>query len=427
MADPLSIAGSVAGLLSLGIQVTQSLLDFYTVYKNQDSERVGITDKLDSLLVIFESLEKALSNREFQVDERKLIKNIETSIKNCDKLIRELQAECQKFNKSTSKGIKTAMKVAWHRTIYPLQQSTLQKLDEDIGKIRGNLSLAIEVLHLKDSKNTQDAIADVKLSLNLVRNDQISENIRQWLQAPDPTVNHDAACARKYRGTGAWFTQSSSFQAWLTERNSFLWLNGFPGSGKSVLSSTAIQFVIQHRISDPSIGIAFFYFTFNDESKKDESAMLRALLLQLSDQHRDGHLDLARLHDLCKPRLPSLSDLAECLERLIQKFDHAYIILDALDEIPLSRVREDVLDRIEKMQKWSFSGLHLLVTSRDLPDIRKSLNFSSDQDVKMRNAGIDKDIENFIFSRLHEDRWLRKWLPYRSKIEDTLAKRAQGV
>lgn len=414
-------------MISLGIQVTQSLVDFYTSYKHQHSELAGTIEKLDSLLIILESLEKTLSSRKFQVDERSLIKSIETSIENCDELIHELQAECQIFSKSTSNGIKTVIKVAGHRAVYPFRQSTLQKLDEDIGEIRGNLSIAVEVLQLKDNKKIQDDITDVKLLLNLVRTSQISENIRQWLQAPDATVNHNAACARKHFGTGAWFVQGSTFQAWLTQKNSFLWLNGFAGSGKSVLSSTAIQFAFRHRRSDSSIGIAFFYFTFNDESKRDELAMLRTLLVQLSSQLQDGHSDLARLHDSFKPGIPPSSVLADYLRRLIQRFHHVYIILDALDEISPSRAQEDVLDRIEMMQNWSFTGLHLLVTSRDLPNIRRSLTFSSDQEVKMRNAGINKDIENFISSRLREDRRLQKWLPYCSKIEETLAKRAQGV
>ena len=428
MSDPLSIAGSIAGLISLGIQVTQSLVDFYTSYKHQDSELASTIEKLDSLLIILESLEKALSNRQFQEDERSMIKNIETSIKNCDELIHDLQAECQKFKKrSPSNGIKAVTKVAGYRAVYPFRQSTLQKLDEDIGEIRARLSFAVETLQLKDNKKIGDDIASVKQLLDLVRTNQISENIHQWLQAPDATINHYAACERRHSGTGTWFVRSSTFQAWLTEKNSFLWLNGFAGTGKSVLSSTAIQYAFRHRRSDPSIGIAFFYFTFNDDSKQDESAMLRALLVQLSGQLRDGHSDLARLHGSFKPSLPPSSVLADYLRRLFQRFDHVYIILDALDEIPPSRAREDLLDKIEMIQDWSFAGLHLLVTSRDLPDIRSSLHFSSEQEVKMANAGVDKDIENFISSRFLEDSRLKRWLPFRSKIEDTLAKRAKGV
>ncbi len=427
MGEPLSIAASVAGLMSLGIQVTETLVDFYSSYKHQDSDLVGTIEKLNNLLTILKSLENTLSNRNFQVDERSLIKSIETSIRNCDRLIHELQGECQKFSKATSNGIREIFKVAGRRAIYPFRQSTLQKLDKDINELRGNLSIALDVLQLKDNKVIQDEIARGKLVLDLVRTSQISINIHDWLKPPDVTVNHHAACAKKHFGTGEWFSQSSSFKAWLTEDNSFLWLHGFAGSGKSVLASTAIQFAFGHRRSDPFIGIAFFYFTFNDDSKQDESAMLRALLMQLSDQVRDGHSDLISLHDAPNSSIPTLPKLAGCLLQLIEKFHHVYIILDALDEIPPGSAREQVLDRIQMMRLWSFKGLHLLVTSRDLYDIRISLKLSLDQEVKMRNAGIDKDIENFISSRLHEDHRLRKWLPYRNKIEEMLAKRSQGV
>lgn len=110
MGDPLSIAGSAAGLLSPGIQVMQSLVDFYTLYKDQDSELAGTIEKLDSLLVILESLEKALSNRKFQVDERSLIKNIETSIENCDELIHELRLIARNSTNPLLKGSKQSSK-----------------------------------------------------------------------------------------------------------------------------------------------------------------------------------------------------------------------------------------------------------------------------------------------------------------------------
>lgn len=79
------------------------------------------------------------------------------------------------------------------------------------------------------------------------------------------------------------------------------------------------------------------------------------------------------------------------------------------------------------MQRWSFPGLHLLVTSRDESNIRISLNLSSNQEVKMKNGGIDEDISVFVWGRLQEDRKLQKWLPYSKKIQEALAKRAQGV
>ena len=426
MADPLSISGGVAGLISLGIQVTRSLVEFYTSYKHQDSEIASMTERLENFSSVLQNLDKTLSNRKFQADEQDLIGSIETSIRNCDELIQELQEECQKFVKATE-GIKAVFRVAGRRAIYPFRQSTLQKLDEDIGDLYANLASVIDILQLRDSKKIQDEMADIKLILDLVRSRQISAEIRDWLKAPDATVNHNAAFAKKHPGTGIWFVKSSLFTAWLMEENSFLWLSGFAGSGKSVLSSTAIQFAFRHRRSNPQIGIAYFYFAFNDESKKDDSAMLRTLLMQLSGLLQDGHLDLTLLHASFKPAIPPSRVLTDYLRRLIEKFHHVYIVLDALDESPRLGARGQVLDTIEKMRKWSLPGLHLFVTSRDEPDIRNSLDLSPGQEVKMRNAGIDKDIANFVSSRLQEDRRLRKWLTYSNKIQETFTERAQGV
>ena len=138
-----------------------------------------MTERLENLLSIFP--EKALSNRKFQVEEQSLMDNIESFIKKCDKFVQELQEECQKFRKATSGGIKVVFGVAGRRATYPFRQSTLHKLDEDIGDLHRNLSLAINVLQLNDGNNFQDDIANTKLLLDLVRDRQVSANIRDWL------------------------------------------------------------------------------------------------------------------------------------------------------------------------------------------------------------------------------------------------------
>lgn len=61
MADPLSIAAGVAGLLSLGIQVTQSMVNFYNTYRHVDSDLLSLIQKSESLLEMLCSLEKAIS------------------------------------------------------------------------------------------------------------------------------------------------------------------------------------------------------------------------------------------------------------------------------------------------------------------------------------------------------------------------------
>ena len=107
--------------------------------------------------------------------------------------------------------------------------------------------------------------------------------------------------------------------------------------------------MLRHRGYDSDIGIGFFYYTFNDNSKQDSLSMIRVLLLQLSNQFQDGHADLMRLYMLHKAGIPSVTVLLEYLRRLIQRFRHVYIFLDALDESLRSGPREYVLNSLETM------------------------------------------------------------------------------
>ncbi|KAL9004631.1 MAG: hypothetical protein Q9188_002557 [Gyalolechia gomerana] len=427
MAETLSIAAGVAGLTSLGIQVTQSLLDFYKAYRSRESELAGITGRLKSLVETFQHLQKALSGRVFRVDEQSLVKRIETSIKGCKDLIRELEEECKKFQKPSSTGKTAALKAAGRCVIYPFRQSTLQKLDEDIREIRAYLSFALDALQLNCSQRTQDDVAEIRALLELVKSNQISSDLLNWLSAPDATVDHNTACAKRHPGTGVWLIKGSKFLQWLTEENSIIWLSGFAGSGKSILCSTAIQSVLRHRGSDRGIGIAFFYFAFNDDSKQDVSSMIRTLLLQLSNQLQDGHVDLIGLHKSYKTGIPPSSILLSYLQRLIQRFRHVYILLDALDESPRTGRREFVLDALDTMREWGLEHLHLLITSRHESDIRESLDLPTTQQIIMRNAGINQDIANFVSGQLVGNRRLRKLSSYHDKIQSTLTNGAKGV
>lgn len=427
MTDPLSVAGSVVGVISLGMQVTTSLVNFYNSYKGQGSEIIHITEKLDGLVVILQSVETTLSGRKFHLDERSLVQSIETSIKSCEEMIQELQHQCQKIRNPSSDGTRAAIKLAGRRVTYPFRQSTLQKLDEDINELRTNLSTALDVLQLKDNQRMQDEITEINWLLDLVRADQVASDLRNWLKAPDAFHDHNVAVEKRHPGTGVWLIKSDNFSKWMAEGNSMMWLNGFAGSGKSVLCSTVIQFVSRRGISDKNVGVAFFYFAFNDQSKQDESSMLRALLLQLSHQLRNGSADLAQLHDRYTTGMPPSSMLLVYLRRIVERFSNVYIMLDALDESPLNGRRKYVLDALEAMRHWGVHSLHLFVTSRNESDIRESLDLSSAQEVSVHNSAMDRDINDLVSSRLDKDRRLLRLRPHREKIQESLAVRAKGM
>jgi hypothetical protein len=419
--------GTVVGVISLGIQVAGGLIKYYTSYKDRESDTAHTVKRLTHLLTVLEVLRKQLAKREFQPGEKSLAEAIRGSVGDCEDLINELQQETEKFTKSPPGGFAATVRSSGRRLAYPFRQSTLQKLDEDIDEICANLALALQILQQQDTSSVQNDVQDTKALVELMRASQVSSSIKKWLKAPDASINYNEACKKKHPGTGLWFIKSPQFNTWLSTSNSFLWLRGFAGCGKSVLSSTIIQHTLRHRRSSPLVGIAFFYFTFNDESKQDTSAMLRALILQLVSQLKDQDTTLSQLHDSYRGNTPPDQALLDCLHQIINKFDHVYIILDALDESPRHKHREDLLQTLADMRRWPGPGLHLLVTGRDEQDIRESLEALDDQIISMKNNLVDYDIASFVSGHMRDNRRLRKWEKYHDEIEQAFIKGAKGV
>ncbi|GKT50747.1 vegetative incompatibility protein HET-E-1 [Colletotrichum spaethianum] len=427
MSDPLSIIGSVVGIASLGITVAQGLIDYYQAFQGQAGDSAHTTKKLSRLLELLESLRQQIERRQFHEEDKVLLSSMRSSMEDCKELIGELQEQLEKLQPAPGQVSLQSLRKVSRRLAYPFRQSTLHKLDEDVDEFIGCLSLTMEIMQQSDISRLQDEIDETKALLDLVRTTQISSGVRDWLNAPDAAINFNEAAKKRHPGTGLWFVESVDFSLWLRKPRSFLWLVGFAGCGKSVLCSTAIQHAFRHRRASQTIGIAFFFFTFNDERKQDASAMLRALILQLSGQLEDRQPFLSQLHDKYRNASPPDHALTNCLLQLVRAFKDAYIILDALDESPKGKHRETLLEVLTELRGWAEPGLHVMVTSRDEVDIRDELCAEADEMIRMKNEYIDSDIASFISQHLLNSRRLRKWEDHRTRIEDELTKRAQGV
>lgn len=423
MADPLSVAGTAVGIVSLGLQVTKGLVDFYTAVKDKKADTASTARKLCGLFDLLNTLNCQIAGRIFYHDERNLLDALERQIYNCDGLVKELNTVNEKFRNYSTNNVFDAARTATRHLRYPFSQETLQKLGKDIDATVKHLQLALQTLQQHDTQ-------ELKLLLDLARADQVSSTIRHWLKAPDASVEYNAACKKRDPTTGLWLVKGPLFSSWLQTSNSFLWLNGFAGCGKSVLCSTAIQHAFRHRRGSPRIAVAFFFFVFDDKSKQDASAMLLGLILQLSAQ-LEGNAPLARLHNSYRDTTPPDHVLADYLQQLIRMFEHVYILLDALDESPRDKHRDGVLEVLVAIRKWEEPGLHILVTSRKEPDIRHAIRNelgATDGDVlSMENSSVDQDITNYVARHLQENKKLQKWKDHHEHIEAEFANRAKGV
>lgn len=255
--------------------------------------------------------------------------------------------------------------------------------------------------------------------------------IREWLSPPDPSDNYRKALNLRQADTGLWFLESEQYVKWKTDTASFLWLHGIPGCGKTILSSTILQSILQYCAFDSGNVVAYFYFDFNDAHKQSPELMIRSLISQLAQHCVKIPGILEMLFSSCKNRQqePSLYALLDALQEMIRQFPQAYIVLDALDECTN---RAELMSTLESIIGWQFDGLHLLVTSRKERDIESSLEclIEDSNIICLQSKLVDKDIHRYVHHRLSVDKNLKKWqknpdLIY--EIETALMKGAQGM
>ncbi|OHE94398.1 hypothetical protein CORC01_10326 [Colletotrichum orchidophilum] len=412
------------------IQTSLTCLLRFSV-KSQPSDTSHTLRKLQNLETLLAQLRSYITGRSSKSGELELLETIGPSVQECEECIQELKEEAEKFQQTKVNGgsIEQAIKRTGRRLAYPFRESTLHKLDEDIDDLVGRISLALAVAQKKTVDNIQDDVKDIGAVLDIIRASQVSNEIQDWLKAPDASINFNENRKKKHPGTGLWLVRGTRFAEWLHQPKSFLWLNGFAGCGKSVLCTTVIEHTLRRRGFDrkSKVGVAFFFFTFNDNTKQNTSALLCALVLQLSAQLGSTPPALERLYENCRYRTPSDSSLLECLRQILLMFQDVYIILDALDESPRDTHRGEMLAALADIRAWSDCCLHLLVTSRDEPDIRDELQAPPEDAIPLKNDEINQDIAVFVSQHLQSNRRLWKWKQYYAEIESVLVQKADGV
>jgi hypothetical protein len=252
-----------------------------------------------------------------------------------------------------------------------------------------------------------------------------------WLSAIDPSTNYHKAHKQRQADTGLWLLESAKFTEWKENAASRLWLYGIPGCGKTILSSTIIEHLLQQCQDNVGTVTAYFYFDFKDAQKQDPELMLGSLLCQLLQRSSTIPRGVDALFSFCHngQRRPSVYTLLEATRQAAQEFTQIYVVLDALDECTQ---RSELMDMLETVAGWQLGNLHLLMTSRKERNIEKSLeNYVKEEDtVCLQRDVVDHDIQQYVQQRLRDDKGLAKWnkdATVRQEIEAALVRGACGM
>jgi hypothetical protein len=178
------------------------------------------------------------------------------------------------------------------------------------------------------------------------------------------------------------------------------------------------------RQRDASIAVAFYYFDFNDVGKRDVISLVRALVAQFLNKIPTTASYLETLSSQIDEKPLDIESMLEILKTCIQELDQTYIVIDALDECEEC---EELMKLIELIHGWSLENLHILVSSRQLPEIEEVIADCASSSLCLQNS-INQDISILIQGRLSSDRKFQKW-PYqvRQEITETLTGKASGM
>ena len=175
--------------------------------------------------------------------------------------------------------------------------------------------------------------------------------------------------------------------------------------------------------------LVYFYFDFSDQTNNKHKAegFLRSVLKQLSlqtlyapvislyEEHSNGNV------------IASERSLRETLRLVLPNVPALYFVVDALDECI---ERNEIIDLIILLKSWGSANIHILVSSRQEPEIKEGLLGAQPLEIDITQKMIHRDVELFIDERISRsqrlDRWCKK-ADVNQKLRSTLLRGANGM
>lgn len=185
--------------------------------------------------------------------------------------------------------------------------------------------------------------------------------------------------------TNHWIWSHPSYKRWDQEPSGILWIEGKPGSGKSVLARSIQKQMLSTLVSNDtsaSHGIFSAWFYSIREQLRSHHMMLRSLILQILEQDKSlfskSNVSFSRKRDkkfrparFCWDDFKDLVQTLLSISRASGGLPRVYCVLDGLDESQLLS-RSDMLSFLKDLVEPP-SRVKVICLSRPAEDIEKTL------------------------------------------------------
>lgn len=404
----LAAGASVAGLLSLTIALIEISHRYFSRLKNSTKTVKGYFRELEALQLLLSDFNTISTAHDSP--------STVSAINGCHAELEQLRSKLQKRTNDQ------AFSSALHRLKWPFVEEETQHLTETIHRYLSIFHASLSLENARITSTTLEAIQKVETRVL----DTERKDLLRSLSTIDPHSNHVAARDKHTTTTGTWFLESADFLEWLEQPHGAIWLVGIPGAGKTILCSTAINFLLQNRgVND---AVLIWYFDFSNEEKQTLQSLLRCLLRQaceLLDEVPPSVVTALAEHGSRKVSNLDPKLLAGVLQEVLSEFESVSIVIDALDE------SSEVLQVLDALQAWltpNFPNLKWLLTSRRKQEIEDELENLKVQAITLNDTLVGHDIRQHVADFLSRDPKLSSRPPrVKQQIERVLADKSKGM
>jgi hypothetical protein len=205
-----------------------------------------------------------------------------------------------------------------------------------------------------------------------------------------------------------------------------------PGAGKTIITSTVIDYLFKRFQEDSSIGIAYLYGNpRKDRYEQDPAGLLLSILKQLVQQKQPpvpASVKKLYMYHKVKRTRPTLQDFTKALQSVISSFARVYIIVDALDEYRLSDGdRKLFLEWLFELQQPN-KDIRIFVSSRSIPRIKEAFAGGNGKIKSMEIRASEHDIQLYLNARIAKlplSAWNRPDLE--DEVKRTIIGEAKGM
>ncbi|KAG4421365.1 hypothetical protein IFR04_005548 [Cadophora malorum] len=262
----------------------------------------------------------------------------------------------------------------------------------------------------KDDQGYQSVVGEMKIIISTLRGKDVVEPVVETSRQPGvrtpsqvtmssftPSLNdversciailaqntsdaseQKSALESRVEGTCQWILSNPLYTDWdVQKKTSLLWISGYPGSGKTILSAFLLEYLNAGELS-PMLrrnnkSPCYFFCDETIENRRDGTAILRSLIHQLVKRRRQVIKYLKAAYDLQGPNFyQNFNELWRIFIAIAsdKRIGSINVIVDAIDECEeatRSRLLQSIIKLVDKSRSTTDINLpqvKFLVTSR---------------------------------------------------------------